>query len=290
MVYRVNGLFIADGVQLHRVKNKQLSFERFDGHGVYKNKTFGMRIFISLTLMVAFSISLSSQEIIKGKEADISITPILHSSMVIEWDGLTIFVDPYGGAGRWAPYEPADIILITHEHGDHFDPETLFKLNFEKARIIAPAVVMGKLDTLKHLEKELLANGESTKVDRISISAVPMYNIPEATARHKKGVGNGYILTIDGKRIYISGDTGGTPEMKKLKNIDVAFICMNLPYTMSVEEAARAVLAFKPSIVYPFHYRQPEGYANIKEFKKLVQAANPKIAVRLRNWYPSKPE
>ena len=116
-----------------------------------------------------------------------------------------------------------------------------------------------------------------------------MYNLPEsATAMHTKGRGNGYILTIGGKRIYISGDTQGIPEMRSLKNIDVAFVCMNLPYTMDIKEAADAVLAFKPAIVYPYHYRGKDGLSDVNAFKSLVDAGGQKIEVRLRNWYPGK--
>jgi L-ascorbate metabolism protein UlaG (beta-lactamase superfamily) len=103
---------------------------------------------------------------------------------------------------------------------------------------------------------------------------------------HTKGRGNGYILNIGGKNIYISGDTQAIPEMRSLKNIDVAFVCMNLPYTMDVKEAANGVLAFKPKIVYPYHYRGKGGLSDVNEFKSLVNAGDPAIEVRLRNWYP----
>ena len=114
-----------------------------------------------------------------------------------------------------------------------------------------------------------------------------MYNLPESpTAMHTKGRGNGYVLGIGGKNIYLSGDTQGIPEMRSLKNIDVAFVCMNLPYTMDVKEAADAVLAFSPKIVYPYHYRGQNGLSDINAFKNLVDAGNKNIEVRLRNWYP----
>src|SRR5699024_3116838 len=116
-----------------------------------------------------------------------------------------------------------------------------------------------------------------------TIHAIPMYNLPQSPdAYHPKGRGNGYVLTIGGKRIYIAGDTEDTPEMRSLKNIDVAFIPMNLPYTMSVEQAAEGVLAFKPKIVYPYHYKG----SNIKKFKRLVNEKDADIEVRLRDWYP----
>jgi L-ascorbate metabolism protein UlaG (beta-lactamase superfamily) len=117
-----------------------------------------------------------------------------------------------------------------------------------------------------------------------------MYNLPEAAdASHPKGRGNGYVLTLGGKNVYLSGDTEDIAEMRALRGIDVAFVCMNLPYTMDVPQAAQAVLAFKPGIVYPYHYRGENGLSDVAGFKKTVNAANPKIDVRLRNWYPTAP-
>jgi L-ascorbate metabolism protein UlaG (beta-lactamase superfamily) len=115
-----------------------------------------------------------------------------------------------------------------------------------------------------------------------------MYNLPAGspTARHPKGLGNGYVLNIGGKNIYLSGDTEDIPEMRGLKNIDVAFVCMNLPYTMDINHAADAVLAFKPRIVYPYHYRGQSGLSDVNGFKNLVEKGDKGIEVRLRNWYP----
>ena len=135
----------------------------------------------------------------------------------------------------------------------------------------------------------MLRNGENSTQMGISIGAIPMYNLPESpAAMHTKGRGNGYVLGIGGKNIYISGDTQGIPEMRSLKNIDIAFVCMNLPYTMDVKEAADAVLAFSPKIVYPYHYRGQNGLSDVDAFKTLVNAGNKNIEVRLRNWYPKK--
>jgi L-ascorbate metabolism protein UlaG (beta-lactamase superfamily) len=114
-----------------------------------------------------------------------------------------------------------------------------------------------------------------------------MYNLPEnSDSRHTKGRGNGYVINFGGKNVYISGDTEDIPEMRHLKNIDVAFVCMNLPYTMDVNQAANAVLEFKPKIVYPYHYRGQEGLSDVSAFKKLVNDGNKSIEVRLVNWYP----
>jgi L-ascorbate metabolism protein UlaG (beta-lactamase superfamily) len=155
--------------------------------------------------------------------------------------------------------------------------------------LVVPQVVADKLTAADKEHLVVLKNGGETRQSGISIRAIPMYNLPEsATAMHTKGRGNGYVLGIGGKLIYLSGDTQGIPEMRALKNIDVAFVCMNLPYTMDVKEAADAVLDFKPKIVYPYHYRGKDGLSDINAFKKLVEAGNGHIEVRLRNWYPEK--
>lgn len=219
---------------------------------------------------------------------EIRITPIFHSSLVLEWDGYVILVDPYNGAGKLAPFEPANLILITHAHPDHMDVNTLRNLNYEDSKVLAPEKVMQQLDTLRFHDKIVLRNGEEAVVDRIKIEAIPMYNLPEGTGGHLKGEGNGYIITIAGKRIYIAGDTEDIKEMRQLKNIDVAFIPMNLPYTMTEEQAADAVLAFSPRIVYPFHYRGKEAMSDPDKFRQLVEAKNKDIEIRLRDWYPEK--
>lgn len=226
--------------------------------------------------------------IIAAEKGDIRIQPILHSTMAIHYDGKVIYTDPYGGAEAFKGVPNADMILITDIHGDHMNLETLKVLDTENAAVIAPQAVADKVvedfpDVL------VLSNGESMEMFGVSITAIPMYNLPETEeSRHPKGRGNGYILEIGGVRIYISGDTSDISEMRNLKEIDVAFVCMNLPYTMSVDAAAAAVLDFKPTIVYPFHYRGKGGFSDVNKFKSLVNDQNSEIEVRLVNWYPEK--
>ena len=132
----------------------------------------------------------------------------------------------------------------------------------------------------------VMKNGEKREQMGISVEAIPMYNLPESPdAMHTKGRGNGYVIEADGKRIYIAGDTDATPEMKSLTNIDVAFVPMNPPYTMSVEEAADAVVAFKPKVVHQYHYRTPNGLSDINKFKELVNEKDPNITVELVDFY-----
>lgn len=225
---------------------------------------------------------------IETSKGPISIQPILHGCLVLTWNNKTIYVDPYGGGKAFEGIAPADLILITDIHGDHLNPETLNAIETSKAVIVAPQAVADQLpDNLKS-KAIVLDNGKDIIQAGIPISAIPMYNLPEAAdSRHTKGRGNGYILNLGGKNIYLSGDTEDIPEMRNLKNIDVAFVCMNQPFTMDITQASTAVLEFKPKIMYPYHYRGQGGLSDVEAFKKLVNAANASIDVRLRNWYPS---
>lgn len=225
-------------------------------------------------------------EIIPTKEGEIKIYPVLHATMAIKYGGQIIYVDPYGGKKGFEGVGDPSLILITDIHGDHMNLETLNELEAQSTPIVAPQAVVGKL-TPTFTNLTALANGEKTTIQNINIEAIPMYNLPEdSTSRHPKGRGNGYLLTMGGKRIYISGDTEDISEMRALENIDVAFVCMNLPYTMTVEAAADAVMEFKPKVVYPFHYRGKGGFSDVETFKRLINVSSDQIEVRLVNWYP----
>jgi L-ascorbate metabolism protein UlaG (beta-lactamase superfamily) len=225
---------------------------------------------------------------IATKNGPLTVQPITHGSVVFTWNGKTIYVDPYGGAESYAGLAAPDVILITDIHGDHLDPKTLAGLSTGKALMVVPKAVAEKLPAAYKPQVRILSNGQRLDTLGMSVSAIPMYNLPEAAdAPHPKGRGNGYVLNLVGKTVYLSGDTEDTAEMRALKNIDVAFVCMNLPYTMDVNQAAQGVLAFKPGIVYPYHYRGQNGLSDVAGFKKQVNAANKKIDVRLRNWYPA---
>lgn len=227
-----------------------------------------------------------SGDIITTGKGDLIIHPILHSTFVMQWNGLTLYIDPYGGAEKFEGTPDADIILITDIHRDHYDISTLGGLNTSKTTILAPQAVAELMPEDLKMNLVIIGNGEKKSLRSVDIEAIPMYNLPETEdSRHTKGRGNGYVLTLGGKRIYISGDTEDIPEMRALKDIDVAFVCMNMPYTMEVAQAANAVLEFKPKIVYPFHYRGGGGkFADVEKFKKMV-FKDPKIEVRLREWY-----
>ena len=219
---------------------------------------------------------------IKTSKGNLKIDPVVHASFVMTWDNKTIYVDPTGSPDLYKSFAAPDIILITDIHGDHMDLKAIEALNTKNAIIVAPHAVATQLPASTRDRLIILSNGMQTSQSTIMIKALPMYNLPEtADSRHPKGRGNGYLLTIGGKSVYISGDTEDIPEMRKLEKIDVAFVCMNLPYTMDINQAASAVLEFKPAIVYPYHHRGQD----INAFKKLVNDKNKKIEVRVKEWY-----
>jgi len=243
-----------------------------------------LALFFALSLYSTQAQRIAPDTISLGK-GSLIVQPIQHASVVLTVAGKTIYVDPVGGAAKYQGLAAPDIILITHAHGDHFDSATLRGIMTKATTLVMPQSVA---DKFKDAGEVVMANGDRKTVDELSITAVPMYNLPagNATPRHPKGWGNGYIVGVNGRNIYLSGDTEDIPEMRALKNIDVAFVCMNLPYTMDINHAADAVLAFKPRIVYPYHYRGQGGLSDVNGFKNLVEAGNKQIEVRLRNWYP----
>ena len=227
------------------------------------------------TIAVALFISLLSNAQEKKSEM-VHFTPIGHASFVIHSSVGTIYVDPVGDAKAYASIAPPDLILITDIHGDHLSPETVASLKKEKTTIVGPKAVTDKLGY-----GSAMKNGDKAIFGKIIVEAIPMYNLTEERKKfHEKGRGNGYVVTVEGKRIYIAGDTEDIPEMRALKNIDYAFVCMNLPYTMTPERAASAVLEFKPRVAVPYHYRG----SDIEKFKELV-GKDKSIEVRFMKWY-----
>ncbi len=220
------------------------------------------------------------------------ITAIQHATFVMEWGKEVIYVDPVGNEDTFANLPDPTLVLITDIHGDHFNRETLEFLP-QTFQIIAPYAVFDKLsDDLKESAK-VLKNGKSITYNNMDVEAIPMYNTTEERKKfHEKGRGNGYVLTRNSYRVYISGDTEDIPEMRQLRDIDLAFVCMNLPYTMHPEIAADAVLDFKPKKVIPYHYRGLKDgdtfYYNTKEFRSVVNSKSEEIVVEFMDWYPEK--
>jgi L-ascorbate metabolism protein UlaG (beta-lactamase superfamily) len=228
---------------------------------------------LALLLALAAFAAAPAPEEFSSSGGPIQITPIQHASLMIKAGGKVIYVDPAQGSFDGLPQ--ADYILITHTHGDHLVPAIIEKLKKPTTVIIAPKAVAATV-----AGATVLNNGETKAIGDFKIEALPMYNLTAERAQfHPKGAGNGYVLNYGGKRIYIAGDTEGIPEMKALKNIDIAFIPMNLPFTMTPQEAAEAVRAFHPAVVYPYHYSN----SDLQVFAKALEGTG--IDVRLRDWY-----
>ena len=216
--------------------------------------------FLFLTIypvLVQGAASNRQTDTIQTSKGPLRIMPIYHGSVMLEFEGKVIYVDPWS-QGDFTGLPQADLILITHTHADHLDRAMIDKLKKPSPIILgSPAVA----DTINCScdQVDAMSNGEKKTAMGIEIEAVPMYNIVNGAAPgkpfHHKGVGNGYILTFGDTRIYFSGDTECIPEMKSFKNITVAFIAMNAPRTMSPMEAIECVKSFRPKIVYPYHYR-----------------------------------
>ncbi|GIU78534.1 MAG: hypothetical protein KatS3mg005_1772 [Bryobacteraceae bacterium] len=211
------------------------------------------------------------------KAGPMKLTAIRHASFMLEAGGKVVHVDPWS-QGDYTGLPKADLLLITDAHGDHFDMKAIELVRRPDTIVIAPPVVAEKLDGAR-----VLRNGESAEAAGFHVEAVPMYNLKRGPAEgqvfHVKGRGNGYVLTWGGFRLYIAGDTEATPEMRALKNIDAALICMNLPYTMPPEEAAEAVKAFRPKVAIPYHYRG----ADLAVFEKALAGSG--VTVKILDWY-----
>lgn len=239
------------------------------------------------TWMPVAASSEPSDDTIPTASDEVALHAIHHASFTLAWNGATILVDPappFGGtppADVTAEYRALpnpQLILLTHDHPDHFNVPILEAVSGD-ATIVAPQEVFDQMPADLQAKTKVMKNGESAMVAGVLVAAVAMYNTTEDRLKyHPKGGGDGFVLTIGGKRIYIAGDTEETPEMKALKDIDVAFLPMNLPFTMDVEHAAQAVKDFRPKVVYPYHYRG----SDVAKFKTLVGAA---AEVRLLKWY-----
>ena len=213
-----------------------------------------------VSLVFVFGMGIYTQaaqtDIISTANGDLKITLIGHGTLMFEYGGKIIHVDPWTKVGDYSSLSKADLILITHHHRDHLDIAALEQILKDNTVVVMTQKCAEQIETM-NWSPILMANGDKKTVSGFSIEAIPAYNLvhkrEDGTPFHPKGEGNGYILTFGDKRIYVAGDTENTPEMKALENIDAAFIPMNLPYTMDSAMAADAVKAFKPRLVYPYH-------------------------------------
>ncbi|MGB0837611.1 MAG: MBL fold metallo-hydrolase [Flavobacteriaceae bacterium] len=242
------------------------------------------------SVIFLLSNTINSQEFqiqLETEKGNLNIEPVYHGSLFINYNAINILVDPFQNLDKLNQYSELDYVLITDIHGDHYNLNALESLDLDSSKIIAPQAVFDKMPENLKKRTLVLNNGARVKLKGgIDALAIPMYNLPEtSSSRHPKGRGNGYVLELGGKRVYISGDTEDIEEMRSLKDIDLAFICMNLPYTMDVNQAASAVLEFQPAKVVPYHYRGKEKMSDINQFKSLVVSQNSEIQVLLFDWY-----
>jgi L-ascorbate metabolism protein UlaG (beta-lactamase superfamily) len=222
-----------------------------------------------LLLMFVFEATAQTdfqKDIIKTSKGDLKITFIGHGTIMFEYNNLIVHVDPWSRAADYSKLPKADLILITHEHGDHLDPAAIDLIKKDDTKLICTSASLPKA-----AGGLVMKNGDTTSFKEIKIEAVPAYNIvnkrESGEAFHPKGMGNGYVLTFTDVKVYIAGDTENVPEMKNLKNISIAFLPMNLPYTMTPTLVADAVRMFNPKILYPYHY----GNTNVNELIELLK-------------------
>jgi len=217
------------------------------------------------------------KDVFKTSDGDLAITFIAHGTLMMEFNGKVIHIDPVGSYADYSKLPKADIILVTHEHGDHLDVNAI-----KLARKEPSVVVETQRCAEKYKDGMVLNNGDSLTYEGIEIDAVPAYNIKHERSPgnpyHPKGAGNGYVIHFGDKKVYVAGDTENIPEMAKLKNIDIAFLPMNLPYTMTPEMVADAAKMFHPKILYPYHY----GNTDTSKLVDLMKNQN-ETEVRIRD-------
>jgi len=223
-------------------------------------KMKGVMIFMIVAICgtgLANAAELFEKDVVKTSAGNIGITFIGHASLVMEFNGKVIHVDPYSKLANYAKQPKADLVLITHEHQDHLDPVAMQRVTTAKT-----VVVLTEKSADKVAGGIIMKNGDIRSIDGITVEAVPAYNIinkrDNGQPYHPKGSGNGYVLTFSDKRIYIAGDTENIPEMSLLKKIDIAFLPMNLPYTMTPEMVADAARSFQPKVLYPYHFGETD--------------------------------
>jgi L-ascorbate metabolism protein UlaG (beta-lactamase superfamily) len=244
-----------------------------------KNLVFALSIAVLLSPLAASAQGNFDRDVIKTATGDLEITFIGHGTLMFVLGDKVVHIDPWTRFTDYSNMPKADLILITHEHRDHLDPQAVKALRTAKTDIVLTAKCAEKIH-----DGIIIKNGDVKVIQGLKIEAVPAYNIVHMRSKgvpyHPKGVGNGYVITLGNKRVYVAGDTENTPEMKHLKEIDIAFLPMNLPYTMTPEMVADAAGAFKPKILYPYHY----GKTDTSRLVELLKVQKD-IEVRIRKIY-----
>ena len=216
---------------------------------------FALMVMMTLGALTATAQEVVKRDVIKTSAGDLELVFIGHSSLMMTFRGKIIHFDPYGKMADYKKLPKADLIFITHDHNDHFDLAALQAIQKKETTVILPPICSEKVP-----EGWIMENGESLTVQGIEVQALPAFNMvhkrENGQAYHPKGIGNGYVLTFGDKRIYVAGDTENIADMKALKGIDFAFLPMSVPSTMTPEMVADAAKAFKPKILYPYHYTE----------------------------------
>lgn len=217
------------------------------------------------------------EDVISTGSGDLAIAFVGHGTLYFTFGDLVVHVDPVGREGDYTSFPDADLILVTHEHGDHLDPEAVAEIRRAETAIVVSESCADRLEGAR-----IMGNGDRGSFHGIGVEAVPAYNLehtrPDGRPFHPKGAGNGYVISFGDFRVYVAGDTENTPEMKALQDIDVAFLPMNLPYTMTPDMVANAAKAFRPRILYPYHF----GDTDTNELLRLL-GAEEGIEVRIRD-------
>ena len=236
-------------------------------------------MFVLFLLSIQFSaiaVQAFETDIVKTSEGDLKITFLGHGTLMLTFGGNVIHIDPFSRVADYSKLPQADMILLTHEHSDHLDLKAL-----EFVRTDKTVLVLTEKCAQQVKGGIIMRNGDVQSIEGLKIEAVPAYNLvhmrSEGVPFHPKGDGNGYVITFSDKRIYVAADTENIPEMKKLKDIDYAFLPMNLPYTMTPEMVVDAAKAFKPKVLYPYHYGDTDPSRLVDLMKDV-----PEVEVRIR--------
>jgi L-ascorbate metabolism protein UlaG (beta-lactamase superfamily) len=229
---------------------------------------------LAMAVLQSFGQAKVESDVLETSSGKLTMYFMGHGTLRFEFNGKIIDIDPVSQYGNYGALSKADLILITHQHGDHLNAKTIDTLTKKETTLIVTSTIA---DILK--KGTILNNGDTTTVLGIRIEAVPAYNTTAGREKmHPKGVGNGYVLTFGNKRVYVAGDTENVPEMASLKNIDVAFLPMNQPYTMVPEQVAEAARSFNPKILYPYHY----GNTDVTQLTTLLASVKT-IELRIRS-------
>lgn len=244
-------------------------------HGMCLTLALAFSLF-GIAVAIAATPEKHQTDVLQTSAGDLKITFLGHGSLIFAFGGKIFQIDPYGQVADYAKLPQADVVLITHEHFDHFDQKALGQVRTKETQVVVNAAgaaqVQGGI---------VMRNGETRTFGDVKVEAVPAYNLVHRRDNgqpfHPQGVGNGYVLTFGDKRVYVAGDTENTPEMKSLRGIDCAFLPMNLPYTMTPEMVADAAKIFTPKVLYPYHYGETDPLTLTALLKN-----NPEIEVRIR--------